>query len=611
MKKGKFIGLGITVLALGVVAGAIGAQKATEVKADGVPANVYIAFGADSAWKAWGAGVGNTKVHFFDNEGVGKTSWPGAAVTETEIDDVTYFKVAVPSGSTKMLVNVWGGDTNQNKTEDLVIPTDGKNLFTVTSNNKSALQTGAWTTLDTSSEQEVVDDESTHVFKLVGTGTAALGNWNKTNSTLTMTDAGVSGYLKKIESVSLAADDKFKVVDVNLDGWYAGSFLATDATREKIDFDADSNFKVLTAGTYDIYVKSSEGGHKVAILTHGEELANVKEETPLADDYYILGIGGDWTPRHGVRNDKESGTNIAEFHNVALAANDTFKVVYVENGAGVTYYGYDSFVNLSGGANMTGKIEEAATDQNFEVKTAGTYSIYLFDDSGNKKISIYDENYSEVYKAYLDGVEAGTLTVNPENENELMLTDVDLTAGDELVIKFNGTPLTVSPKAGDGNNVALSEDKLIVRQTAENVGMYLSQNAMSAWEIWVDGYVTSDIEVVDNFVATYITPYIDEAWKTQTAEQRVASCTEKYNRAKTAFDALTQDQQDLFTVNSRYSDAYAAYSRWAAVVGGGAAINVKGMTEASKTAIIVATVSVGAIAAAAGFVFLRKKRNNA
>ena len=594
MKKGKFIGLGITALALGVVAGAIGAQKATEVKAEG--SGIYLRGGMNS----WGT---TAAYEFVTTSEVGY---------EYELKDITIgkdqeWKIADSSWETYNF-------GYSNITFDVgasCFGESGANVKTVTGGIYDffiKLPSGGDSNLHVKAVQ-ADDDESTHVFKLLGEGSEGL-SWTAGDSVYTFVDSGVAGYLKKIESVVLAANSKFKVYDKNVGGWYAGSFLATDATREKIDFDVDGNFKVLTAGTYDIYIKSAEDGHRIAILTHGEKIGDVKEETPIATDYYILGLGGDWAPRHGVRNDKESGTNIAEFHNVALAANDTFKVVYVENGAAATYYGYDSFVNLPGASDMTGKIEEAATEHNFKVVTAGTYSIYLFDDSGYK-VSIVDENYSEVYKAYLNGVEAGQLTVNPSNEHELMLTDVDLTAGEELVIKFNGTPLTVSPKAGDGNNVALSEDKLIVRQTAENVGMYLSQNAMSAWEIWVDGYVTSDIEVVDNFVATYITPYIDEAWKTQTAEQRVASCTEKYNRAKTAFDALTQDQKDLFTVNSRYSDAYAAYSRWASVVGGGAAINIKGMTDASKTAIIVATVSVGAIAAAAGFVFLRKKRNNA
>lgn len=491
------------------VALAHGMRGATEVKAD-TPANVYVAFGADSAWKTWGASASDTKIYFFD-EGDTSTAFPGDSVTATVINEVTYLKAAVPAGSTKMIINVWGGGSNQNKTEDLTIPTDGKNLFTVTSANNGALQTGAWSVLDTSGE--VPEDESLHAFKLVGTGTAALGGWDKASSTLTMSAAGVSGYLKKIENVHLAVNDQFKVVDVSANAWYGNSFLATDATRAKFDI-VSENFKVLTEGDYDVYIKDSANSHKVAILTHGEDLANVKEETPVDDGYYILGLGGDWAPRHGIADDKdgESG-NLAEFRNVNLAVNDTFKVVNVVEGAGTDYYGYTIFQNAVSGdaSDMTGKIvDDETNDHNFKVVTAGKYSIYLYNDEGTK-ISI----------------------------------------------------------------------------------------------------VSEDVVAVDSFVATNITAYVDEAWKAQTAQQRVDTCTEKYNRAKTAYDALSDTQKALFTTNARYADAYAVYQRWAAVVGGGAVISVKGLNETSKTAIVIAAVSVGAIAAAAGFVFLRKRKNNA
>ena len=129
MKKTLIGGLALSVLALGAVAGAVSARHAEEVKADTLE-YVYVKFGEDSAWKKWNAGSANTKIHFF---GGYETTWPGNDVSEVTIDDVLYFKAEVPTGATQMLVNVWGGGTDQNKTEDLTIPTDGKNLFTVTS----------------------------------------------------------------------------------------------------------------------------------------------------------------------------------------------------------------------------------------------------------------------------------------------------------------------------------------------------------------------------------------------------------------------------------------------------------------------------------------------
>ena len=151
MKKSirKIIAISAVALGLG---GAICANTidlfngVAEANAESVSTGVYVDI-SNCQWKNWGASLTNVKAHFFKGS-TGYTEWPGASVTSVTVNGKTYGYAAVPSGATQVIFNVWGGDSNQNKTGDLTIPTDGKLLFTVTSYNTSAVQTGNWSNLD-------------------------------------------------------------------------------------------------------------------------------------------------------------------------------------------------------------------------------------------------------------------------------------------------------------------------------------------------------------------------------------------------------------------------------------------------------------------------------
>ena len=148
MKLKKLIGglLLSSVLAAGVGVSISASNKVAEVNAASVPSGVYVNID-NCQWKNWGATLSNIKAHFF-NGGTGYTTWPGTTVTSVTINGTTYGYAAVPSGATQVIFNAWGGDSNQNKTGDLTIPTDGKLLFTVNSYNTSSVQTGSWSNLD-------------------------------------------------------------------------------------------------------------------------------------------------------------------------------------------------------------------------------------------------------------------------------------------------------------------------------------------------------------------------------------------------------------------------------------------------------------------------------
>lgn len=135
-----------TALAAGIGLSVASSKQVAEVNAASVPSGVYVNID-NCQWKSWGATLSNIKAHFF-NGGTGYTTWPGTAVTSVTVNGKSYGYASVPSGATQVIFNAWGGDSNQNKTGDLTIPTDGKLLFTVTSYNTGSVQTGSWSNLD-------------------------------------------------------------------------------------------------------------------------------------------------------------------------------------------------------------------------------------------------------------------------------------------------------------------------------------------------------------------------------------------------------------------------------------------------------------------------------
>ena len=137
-------------------------NEVVETKAASVPSGIYVDI-SDCQWNDWGATLSNIKAHFFTGS-TGYTTWPGTAVTSVTVNGTTYGYVVVPSKATQCIFNAWGGDTNQNKTGDLTIPTDGKVLFKVTSHNTSAVQTGSWSDLDYYQSSSSPSTSTTRLF---------------------------------------------------------------------------------------------------------------------------------------------------------------------------------------------------------------------------------------------------------------------------------------------------------------------------------------------------------------------------------------------------------------------------------------------------------------
>lgn len=131
----------------------------------------------------------------------------------------------------------------------------------------------------------------------------------------------------------------------------------------------------------------------------------------------------------------------------------------------------------------------------------------------------------------------------------------------------------------------------------------------------VEGCVLStdaDEAAVDTFVATYITTPGAEDYTTIAEADRQASCVNKYTAAKAALEALTENQQSLFNYDAKYADAREIYNIWKAAYeaqngGNGAGMLILDSKETQNT-VLISTLGAAALVAAAGFIFLKKKK---
>ncbi len=338
MNKKKLLGLGIVALAFGAVAGAMSAQKAVEADADSAAVTLYCKVDK-SWWKADGAAVGAYWWHGSVNNG-----WPGARMTPVEGDEDVW-KIDVPTDSDGLIfvrvngsgdIADWGA-----KTANLTLPTDGKNLYTITSD--SAV-------------------------------------WG---------DPGVTG-------------------------------------------------------EWSVYEAPVDPGEK------------------LADGYYLVGSMNEWKADENYADEKdpESG-NYAEFKNVALAKDDEFKIAYSTSEVLSDWHGYYDLENGEGGADMTGKITVTEEGDNFLVEKDGTYSIYLFEKDGQKKISIYDEGY------------VPPVPDVPETDGYYLVGNEVFTGNADTAFKYAGGVKLSAPEEGDDLAVLLNQH--IVAGSAVKVRSHIEE----------------------------------------------------------------------------------------------------------------------------------------
>ena len=180
--------------------------------------------------------------------------------------------------------------------------------------------------------------------------------------------------------------------------------------------------------------------------------------------------------------------------------------------------------------------------------------------------------------------------------------------------KMDTNSLTASYFSGEGNN----------NITVVKGGTFELYMKPSEGRFWMQ--VSSETEAT-TFASSFLTATNDICSAGSTSADHATALADIWDDQCNAWKDLTLGAQNIFktgTANATIKDAHDRYvhimTRYNATLDpfeggpsyGSPALNVIfGSDKSFVPAIIIATVSLGAIAAAAGFVFLRKKRNNA
>ena len=251
-----------------------------KAEAASVPPGVYVDISA-CQWKSWGATLSNIKAHFFKGS-TGYTTWPGTTVTSVTVNGKSYGYASVPSGATQVIFNAWGGDSNQNKTGDLTIPTDGKILFTVTSYNTGSVQTGSWSNLDVIYPSSSLLTPSSSTARVLINNDSAHQDWKSAKLGIRAWGGSCSNYNNRPVTASVYVVSWF---DGNYDSvWYAYSDIPNDC----------DSFQV---------VRLSADAQSASVWSYSDTVT--KSNTSFSCVYYLVGGSTDSMPLSagGAKND--------------------------------------------------------------------------------------------------------------------------------------------------------------------------------------------------------------------------------------------------------------------------------------------------------------------
>lgn len=395
--KGKnvFFALGLSLaMGLGAVA-ALGANRRVQkVEATGLPTTLYLkvsSFWADK-FQYVGEG-GGAFAHFFG--GSGATTWPGTLMDEVEEHSI--YSVAVPADVTQVIFNMnaangsWTGDT---QTEDLTIPTDGKNQCTVTGNSGSK-QTGTW---DTYVEQQDPSSE-TNDF-LILDEYHVLGN-NVSN--LHIYGFGQDANIKSMDwpgtgTVEEQATDILPTYQGHISTSYSKIIVnnGTSQTVDIEDFVGNYSSKILC-----ILNTTDEHGHY-----NYQWKTSASIDRPAQQGYYISSAGL-WDYAHAVEmTTTDQGGNVAYKMSLSLNVGAIIRVrsFWTDRAP------FDQWANSTNTDGDHWTVES----NNVTITETGLYDIYAFYESEQFKYSVADhvDNYEIAMTAVLFDGKASTGTAD-------------------------------------------------------------------------------------------------------------------------------------------------------------------------------------------------------
>ena len=189
-------------------------------------------------------------IYAYANGDVMNAVWPGERmmrVTGTdgmwyaEIDSTQYTNVIFVRVNGSGAVEDWGA-----KTQDLAIPTDGRNLFTITSTEAvwgDPGVEGIWSVLDESGIPVSNKDEGVNVYSVVGSATLLGYEWDVSSTATEMSPSSDSTtWTYTIPTVRLVVATKYEYK------------IVADHSWENIQYPTDGNYTLAVprTGTYQI-----------------------------------------------------------------------------------------------------------------------------------------------------------------------------------------------------------------------------------------------------------------------------------------------------------------------------------------------------------------------
>ena len=200
----------------------------------------------------WNADDAAIAIYAYSEGGVNNAEWPGERMTKTEVDGSYVWTAELTGYFTNVIfvrvnssgtVEDWGA-----KTQDLTIPTDGRNLYTITSSEAvwgDPGVEGEWSTYDDSSIPNSNKDEGVNVYSVVGSATLFGAEWDVTSTETEMTPSPDSTlWTYTIPSVRLVAATKYEFKVVADHTWNNNTQYPHDSENY--------SFAVPSTGTYQI-----------------------------------------------------------------------------------------------------------------------------------------------------------------------------------------------------------------------------------------------------------------------------------------------------------------------------------------------------------------------
>lgn len=309
MKKRTIISLGICALAIGAIAGVIGTQKALEVKAD-VAAGWYLT-GLGNKWTP----AESIKSDATPQEGYAYT-WTNVSITQYDSFKLAYAEANADSFSD------WKGMSDVTSFPTGAFKDYGGNI---------GAELGGIYDVHLTSDSKIVIEKAVVVesWGLVG----SQNSWTETSAS-TFTYDGVNHvYTLEYEAT---VDEEFKIrangkwaSEGSIELWW--QFVDKLGNTSKLDKGSNAQFKV--AKTFIFTIKDTITLGIANDYTRVGNYIDISIKGELADGYYLVGLGNDWTKNSAIASQTLTDGNKYQKTNIEITHGDEFKIVAIKDNA--------------------------------------------------------------------------------------------------------------------------------------------------------------------------------------------------------------------------------------------------------------------------------------